>query len=172
MAKIQRVASGLLSLIDNRATRETPNELLQTVQPSLDMRAFYEQNVGVEAAQVVQGTVAATGVAANLTIPDGELWSVYTINAYAFTPTAAADICVGIELTGLPGVPVTPGLFIAENNALNLNTWAAFPTYNAVYNNPQGLLLRAGTNIACNVLRYEAATWTTRITVMFAQLNV
>ena len=73
MAKIQRVASGLLSLIDNRATRETPNELLQTVQPSLDMRAFYEQNVGVEAAQVVQGTVAATGVAANLTIPDGEL---------------------------------------------------------------------------------------------------
>lgn len=169
--KINRVAAGLLATIDNRQAQQTPGELRDDVQSTLDMRAYLESNVGIEIAQVVQGGVNAVGDWATIQVPDGELWSVRAITALFVAGAIADRVDPGINIYNLPGLPTSPGIMLGSI-ALPISGTSAGQEFDADVKFDQGLLLRGGTIITARAKSITGGPLVSRITVMFAQLTL
>ena len=77
MGAINRVPSGLLSLLDGQNLGDNPSELAQVIQPTLDLFHFFTASKGLSLELAQEVFVAATaGFKAVLQVPMGELWIV------------------------------------------------------------------------------------------------
>lgn len=117
MGNVNRVPLGLLSLLDTQTQGQTPSNLQETIQATLNLEDFWLSNKGVDQ-QFANRVLAAVGqqtTASDLTVPEGELWLVSSISAdfinldaqqirgscgYRISPTAEYT---ALATTGLAG---------------------------------------------------------------------
>jgi len=78
VAKIQRVARGFNGLLGLKSGGLSPSDVQEFVQPTLGMLAFYEAQLG-PLVTGNSGGLGAIGAGLNVTIPQGELWSIHNI---------------------------------------------------------------------------------------------
>lgn len=89
MALINRVPQGLLGLLDTKTLGKNPDDLLSTVQPTIDLKALFLANSGLTGTAVIEAGIVAGdigNVVATVTVPAGELWWVQSV---------ASDVVVG-----------------------------------------------------------------------------
>lgn len=76
MARINRIATGLQSLLGTKSLGRDPQEVLEAVRPVVDISNHYYANAQIKKDQGTYTGAIAAGVVAQLTIPNGEAWSV------------------------------------------------------------------------------------------------
>lgn len=101
MAIINRVPKGFLGLLDAKTLGETPSETTGMLQPTVDLRKFYEFDLPLRDATATE-TGSFIGEFARVTVPDGEAWLVHVITAKA-TALASTSPYLSVRLGG-PGV--------------------------------------------------------------------
>lgn len=76
MAVINRVPTGLLGLLQAKTLGQTPPDIANFVQGSLDMLRLYLTNIPVKKANITQTGITAPAYAGEVDVPSGELWAV------------------------------------------------------------------------------------------------
>lgn len=110
MSLISGYPSGLLSLLDAQTQGKAPAELLQSIQPTIDMTTLFaiskQSGVGgFEVAPAAGGFIPMTGGAGPNTVPAGELWFVSAFSILCQSGAGeSSNFCPAVRLNGL----VTP----------------------------------------------------------------
>jgi hypothetical protein len=107
---INRVPSGLLSLLDGQNLGDNPSELAQVIQPTLDLFHFFTASRGLSLELVTESFLAAAvGFKAILQVPMGELW---IVEAFSGQIQAAAPgnsyWSPALAVASNPAAPVIP----------------------------------------------------------------
>jgi len=167
---INRVPSGLLSLLDTQTQGQAPDEFVRTVQGTLSLSDYYYINKGREQVFLQGVPIAAfPGSSDPITVPEGELWVVHQM------------FCTAVPLEV---VNIIISLVIRPNANSFLQTVASSPRINAPLF-PQQLrlgvtfatpfFLSAGNQIMLNVdssltapvlgITPEVGAWITRLQI-------
>ena len=98
MSQINRVPWGLQSLLGSKNFGRNPSQLVEAVQPTLDMSGHlsYELLKGAS----VLNTVTAAGQVAQLTVPDNEAWHLLSVSGRVTNASIAE--CYEVALQCLP----------------------------------------------------------------------
>jgi len=104
VAIINRVATGLLSLLDTKSQGVTPPAIEESVRPTMELGELYASNLGYETVvgQTVTVGIAAIGFHAPVTVPAGELWRVRGIALNTFN-LLVGTYAFGIAIQTIPG---------------------------------------------------------------------
>lgn len=97
---IQLIPPGLLGLLQLKQGGRNPNELLETVQATIDLRDWYFQSRTVDATTLIGGNPSiALTVPGNFvftanpaTVPNGQFWYVFDYTIDALIATAADSL--------------------------------------------------------------------------------
>ena len=95
--RLNRIASGLLSLFQIKSLGRNPQELSDIVQGTLELSNFYFSNIGVtlEVANTTGvGLTERASAQSIITIPDGEIWAVRMVATDITVSTFAASEAV------------------------------------------------------------------------------
>lgn len=100
-APISRRPSGILDLLLAQQQGQNPNNLVDDVQPVLDLEKFYEP----DRLSVASTTTALTAVGSTSTIlvPAGERWKIYSIGVAGSFATVNQQLQVYVTLSGISG---------------------------------------------------------------------
>lgn len=125
MTNINRLPTGLQDLLQSKSLGQNPNDLVQTVQPTIAMLEFYLQDVPFNVWNVTSAFNGAGTTQIN-DVADNEMWIVYTARLRAF-PFAVGQHSFGFNLVGIPASPVgltneVPICVYPQNYALSPTT--------------------------------------------------
>lgn len=146
MNKIQRIPVGLLALLDARGTGEYPSQLEPSVRAGLDMSPFYATSV---ADTDVDGfNTGASGVTAEITVPQDEFWwLMYAIALARVDGVLTTMIESRLELQVAAGtaglLPVATNLYQRGDNSVLPDNWVCPAAFFAPYPIP----LRGGARV-------------------------
>ena len=87
MGVVNRFPAGFLGLLDAKTVGQTPSSVADQVQPTIEMRGFYESNVPLDNQALSEVGVTALGYYAEIPVADGEIWLVYGVQAEFFGAT-------------------------------------------------------------------------------------
>ena len=169
MGAINRVPSGLLSLLDGQNLGDNPSDMAGTIIPQIDLFHFFMASKGLESVTVSQNfAVNAFGAYAVITVPPGELW-------------VMENFTVSIQITATSQCNFAPVLFpktgaiegITLWSGGSLSTSALGPTFKQA-TLPNELFLNPGVQLACNFFDASAvaAGGIASTTVLFQRLRV
>lgn len=97
---ISRRPQGLLDLLLTQQQGKNPSDLLDTVQPIVDMTQFYQTDrVTVEQGA---GVMTAVGQNVDITIPSGEAWKVYTASSFCTFATVDQEFGAYLTVRNIP----------------------------------------------------------------------
>lgn len=96
---ISRRPAGLLDLLLSQQQGENPDNLGNSVSPTIDLTDFYE----TDRVSVATATANFTGLTAvTVTVPAAENWKLYGVSASWTWATANQDLKVKFELRNIP----------------------------------------------------------------------
>jgi len=112
MGNIARKPRGLLNFLQTQSGGENPDQLLESVRPTLDMFPFYAPDRLRASTQAINQAVAGfTGV----TVPDGKAWLILALSVDITSITVSAHFAkISWHLERVPGQGVN-GILLAEN---------------------------------------------------------
>ena len=166
MAIINRVANGLLGLLDTKSQGRTPGEIEDIVRPTLDLEKYYAAAKGLEQATVIAGT-GAPGPIQGPQIPDGERWLVYGVTALGIQSVAVGDVQIGLSLDNVIGSGIAR-MGIADGEYVFNVALGASVQVSIVF--PVPLILQPPVRFNCEVNTITAGTTTLFISAMFVRL--
>lgn len=106
MTTINRAPEGLLGFLDLKQLGVNPQSLGQSVAPTLDLEKYYSADL-INVVRANQAYGAVVGNFAQLTIPSGECWMVYGIEAHVLVAGAGT-------ITICPLIGMSQGFYAAE----------------------------------------------------------
>jgi len=171
---INRVPSGLLSLLDTQTQGQNPNLLNSTVQGNFPLENYYCINKGLETVFLEGANMVAVGISADpVIIPEGELWAIYNITGIlesAEAIGATVRFSVGLQLSSIDAFVVVHSGYA---NGMNFVT-GSFGKIGCTFSTP--LLMRSPTRFALSidyaVAAPVAAGYTPSIAVTIARLKI
>lgn len=101
MAFINRVPQGLLGLLDLKAQGENPAQLNPFVQATLELRDLYAFQTRATLSSAVAVAGLGQVVAPALTVPQGEMWIMYSLGVVMSAPpiAAGATLCLSLGVS-------------------------------------------------------------------------
>ena len=98
MSLVNTPPFGLQDLLGSRNFGKNPSELVETIQPTIDMLPYLDyDNFRIES---ISGSVNIIGASVTIEIPDSEIWNVVSVSASylnAFAAGASARIRVSVD---------------------------------------------------------------------------
>lgn len=128
MSVLSGIARGFLSLLDSNNFGEQPRVLNETISPIVDMSELYLLTKQVFAFGGTAGNLAA-GFNTILTVPAGEIWKIWHVDASVIPPAGASGLfapCVQAEGTAIPLADAAPYVASTRNwvvSKLPAPTW-------------------------------------------------
>ena len=169
MGAINRVPSGLLSLLDGQNLGDNPSEIAGTIIPQIDLFHFFMASKGLESVTASQNFVAGGfGAYAVITVPPGELW---VMESFVVSLTVATAGQANFAPVLFPRTGSTDAITLWTGGSLS--TSVIGPTFKQA-TLPNELFLNPGVQLAC--LLYDtaaiAAGGTASTTCLFQRLRV
>lgn len=155
MPQINRPPKGLNDFLQLHSKGLNPNQLADTIIPTIDVGRFVSADLLLQSAFVTSGyTAAATpNHFATITVPNGELWDVRAISVEGNPNSTSAIFAVGLQdvnqvgsdavltnfaslvpepLTGLfiQNATFTPGFEFLVGSGVTMGAWMRFATGN------------------------------------------
>ena len=169
MAVINRVARGILSLLDAKTGGNLPNDLGQVIQGGIDFTPFLLADIGLSGEQTTQSASVANigGTRAQVDVPPGETWAVVAVSCTVVAPIAGGTfrICPAVRaagsLTGFVNMTTVEGAY---------NMVVGESTINAVTLS-QPWFLNSGGALACRIANAFGAAANVTTDVAFYRLN-
>jgi len=172
MAIVNRVPVGFLPLLDAKSGGNTPAQISEFLQPTLDMAELYMTDIPFEVEIDSTTHQPAIGTINNpITIPAGQQWLVYFVNAQVIYQTASQSIRCAVSLD------------VSSDNSANVTiandepggfTSVALQRQNAICQFERPVIFRSGTRFACQVVggSWAATNGTTITTVLYRKLQL
>lgn len=152
MSQINRVPQGLQDLLLSKSFGKNPNELLQQVQPGVDLTRFWIVDRLTELRPATH-TVIANGIQTAIEIPEGEAWIPINWSSTMTLQTAADVANWSMYIRNMPNKdPATTAALTAVVAWRDLVTAALTPeTFRAAYTFPQFYLFPSTTQFQIRV---------------------
>jgi len=135
MSRSGQYPFGYLSLLDAKVGGITPTELIDRIQPVLELSPFFYAAISLTTMTSTPTTGSAVGTQSTLTVPAGQAWEVIGAMASATNGTAAASLSYRLDLAppdaSLPAVALGSQAPVAIVNAAQefVIPWSAPPGF-------------------------------------------
>lgn len=164
---IQRIPRGLLAMFGSRGTGMNPNELLQTVQPIVDVEGMLSQSLLQLEFDRTDLIANANTLFGTISVPAGEVWRILLIGYTAFNFSVAGAISHAGLRVFVPGAATSamfgrPQKFTATGVNDQFDQGELFP---------QPLYLPSGSIIEGRQLEAVGGTISTTLQVLFHRLE-
>lgn len=154
MSRAQQYPFGYLALLDAKVGGLTPNEIVDRLQPQLEMGPYYLAAIALTTLSSATATGSAVGTTATLTVPAGQAWQVIGAMAAASAGTAAAVLSYRLDISppdsALPAVALAVQAPIAITNAGQ--------EFSLPWTAPAGFVIGPGTQFRARLILAMATT--------------
>lgn len=144
--RINRAAGGVLQLLDIKSGGVTPNLLLETCQPSIDMARLYGQQQ-IEVETETDGGLAPGGPdTTTLNVPVGERWLIWSVAGRLIYSSGAAGSAIAYLRAEISGanLPLTDSQVYTVSSAVSESTFGTgFLTYPLILQGGNGISLKS-----------------------------
>lgn len=167
MSQINRPPGGLQQLLGSQNFGKNPDQLAQTVQPTLDLFPFF----GSGLLRVVQSTGARVNEGLICNVEFFGRAAIVAVSLEQTTAMTAAEPCqVGFALTNIAGDnPDTAVFFNTQSNVGQSFNASSLPAWAFCFPNP--LLVESGTKLGAYFNFYAGVAETMRLRVLYYDLE-
>lgn len=171
MAKVTRIAKGFSGLFGLQGTGETPREVSEFVQPTIDTLELYATERGYRISSLASG-VGALLATVTIPVPEGDMWLVQNVECRMQFGAVGQEYVIALRRDGVPGRQ--GGGF----SSTTLSRGRIGPALDAAgfdviaYNPPQPMLMLGGEEITGTI--YDASGFllnTMRVQVIYSNIG-
>lgn len=166
MGKINRIPKGLLDLLSSKSDGRNPQELADSVAPTIDLSPFYlNEKIGHAFGTFVAGNVGDSGT---IEIPSGEIWLLFAVDIEWTSAVANKTLDLTFNVEEIPSAAsILSSVCIFSTGTFAIVTADDVATFCKVFDRPlpfpPGVVFRTttnvqiggNTNVATNVLFYR-----------------